>query len=87
MDNELEHLREKVALLERIVELERLLRDMREAAPKEPWYVPYPVTPPQPWQPWVVSPTVPWCDSVTYSPDAPIPDGWMVTPTATVTIC
>jgi len=50
---ELEYLREKVALLEKCLEYERLLRDMREAAQKEPWYVPYPVTPPQPWRPWV----------------------------------
>lgn len=83
---ELEYLREKVALLEKCLEYERLLRDMREAAPREPVYVPYPVTPPQPWQPWVPH-TVPWCDSATYSPDAPIPDGWLVTPTATLTIC
>ena len=44
---EIEYLREKVALLEKCLEYERLLRDMREAAPKEPVYVPhtYPVAP------------------------------------------
>lgn len=50
MDNEreLEYLREKVALLERCLEYERLLRDMREAAPREPVVVPYPYPVP-PW--------------------------------------
>ena len=46
---ELEYLREKVALLERCAELEKLLRDMREAAPREPAYVPY--------TPWVSQPS------------------------------
>ena len=45
---ELEYLREKVALLERCIEYERLLREMRDAAPKDPVYVPYPC-PTMPW--------------------------------------
>ena len=48
---ELEHLREKVALLEKCVEYERRLREMREAAPREPVYVPY--------RPWVPQPSTP----------------------------
>ena len=47
---ELEYLREKVALLEKCVEYERRLREMREAAPREPVYVPYPY----PTTPWTV---------------------------------
>ncbi len=56
---ELDYLREKVALLERCLEYERLLRDMRDAAPKEPVYVPYPYPAPQPaepCQPWSTRP-------------------------------
>ena len=48
---ELEYLREKAALLERCLEYERLLRDMREAAPREPVIVPAPYeVPRQPWE-------------------------------------
>ncbi|MFA5636941.1 MAG: hypothetical protein WC977_13675 [Anaerovoracaceae bacterium] len=53
---EIEYLREKVALLEKCLEYERLLRDMREAAPKEPVYAPYTPWVPAPYevprQPW-----------------------------------
>ena len=49
---EIEHLREKVALLERCVECERLLREMREAAPKEPLIIPGPFDVPfRSWMP------------------------------------
>ena len=56
---ELEYLREKVALLEKYLEYERLLRDMREAAPRGPVYVPCPYPAPQPaepCQPWITRP-------------------------------
>ena len=45
---ETEYLREKAALLERCLEYERLLRDMREATPKEPVDMPYTPWAPQP---------------------------------------
>lgn len=46
---ELEYLREKVVLLEKCLEYERLLREMREAAPRKVEYVPY--------IPWVSQPS------------------------------
>ena len=68
MDNELEHLREKVALLERIVTLQKEiadLRDMRDAAPREPVTTPGPYEVRfLPWQPWVWPDTT--CDPHRY---------------------
>jgi hypothetical protein len=70
-EKELEYLREKVALLQRCLEYERLLREVREAAPKEPAYVPcpypYPVPQRQPWEPLITFCDVPgpneWIDT------------------------
>ena len=62
---ELEHLREKVALLEKCVEYERLLREMRDAAPREPVTTPGPYEVRfLPWQPWVWPDTT--CDPHRY---------------------
>ena len=41
-EKDLAYLREKVALLEKCLEYERLLKEMREAAPKEPVCAPSP---------------------------------------------
>ena len=74
MDNELEHLREKVALLERIVTLQKEiadLRDMRDAAPREPLIIPGPYEVPR--APWVQPDPYRYGDTQTWVSIGPLP--------------
>jgi hypothetical protein len=61
---ELEELKEKVALLEKMVELQRQYNELKAAEPKTvypylPSYPTYPVCPSSPRMPW--EPYVTWC--------------------------
>ena len=68
---ELEYLREKAALLEKCLEYERLLRDMRDAAPREPLIIPGPYEVPR--APWVQPDPYRYGDTQTWVSIGPLP--------------